>query len=251
MNLFELSSKDLSKKSGVYKLSAGGHVYIGSSKNLYARLREHKNDLRYNKHANSFLQSVFNKFGPENLLVEIIEFCKPEDRISRESYWIKQLNADMNMTDPETHVLSELSKKKLSDSIKNGRLLGKYKTKYDFSAIERYDYFGDYVCTYQTIEEAMSALNMTKQQIRDLAGGYRKGVTSKGVRLRYSESKVPVQKFDINPQYLGKYYDFYYINDDGIEEIAFHDVRDLYPFMAKQLLKKKNSITIYPKLKTL
>lgn len=38
--LFTLSSKELSKKSGIYKLSCGGHLYIGSSKSLYSRLIE-------------------------------------------------------------------------------------------------------------------------------------------------------------------------------------------------------------------
>ena len=38
--LFTLSSKELSKKSGIYKLSCGGQLYIGSSKSLYSRLIE-------------------------------------------------------------------------------------------------------------------------------------------------------------------------------------------------------------------
>jgi hypothetical protein len=97
----------------------------------------------------------------------------------------------------------------------------------------------------------MKKLNMTKNQIQSLAGGYKKGVSARGIRLRYSDSSVPVQKFEINPQYLGKYYDFYYIDDEGNEQLAFHDVKDLYSFMANQLIKKKSSITIYPKLKTL
>ncbi len=47
-----LSSKALGGKSGVYKLSAGGHIYVGSSKNLYARLAEHRSDLYYRRHSN-------------------------------------------------------------------------------------------------------------------------------------------------------------------------------------------------------
>lgn len=42
-------------KSGIYKLSAGGHIYIGSSKNLRQRLLEHRLDLLDNKHTNPFL----------------------------------------------------------------------------------------------------------------------------------------------------------------------------------------------------
>lgn len=84
LSLLTLSSKELRKKSGIYKLSAGGHIYVGSSKNLYDRLREHKIDLLNNKHSNSFLQNVFNKYGIKNIEVEILEFCDPEIRITKE-----------------------------------------------------------------------------------------------------------------------------------------------------------------------
>ncbi len=251
MNLFELSSKELGKKSGVYKLSAGGHIYVGSSKNLYARLTEHKTDLTHNKHSNKFLQNVFNKYGAKNLQVEVIEFCDPESRIERESYWIKTLNADINLTDPVTHELSQESKNKLSESIKQGRLKGKYLRCYDLNEVECYDYFGDYLCSFESKKVASEKLNMSIADIQRLASGYKKGVTSKGIRLRYSDSKVPVQKFEINPKYLGKYYDFYFMDDDGEQKLAFHDVKDLYSFMADQLIKKKASITLIPKLKTL
>lgn len=84
--LFTLSSKELSKKSGIYKLSCGGHLYIGSSKSLYSRLMEHRMDLLNNKHSNDFLQRVSNKYGIQNIVVEILEFCDPQIRIKREKY---------------------------------------------------------------------------------------------------------------------------------------------------------------------
>ena len=55
LNFFTLSSKELGKKSGIYKLKNGGHIYIGSSKNLYSRLIEHRTDLIKQNHTNSFL----------------------------------------------------------------------------------------------------------------------------------------------------------------------------------------------------
>lgn len=251
MNLFDLPKEELKEKSGVYKLSSGGHIYIGSSKNLYNRLLEHRADLLKNAHPNDFLQNVFNKYGKDNMSVEIVEFCSPKNRINRESFWIKKLNADINMTDPITHELSEESKKKLSESIIKGRKEGKYLTCYDLSQIECYDYFGDFITSFKNREEAAEKLNMKKSDIQRLASGYRKGKSKKGIRLRYANSKVPPLKFSINPKYLGKYYDFYYINEKGQEELAFHDVKDLYPFMASQLMNKKDKITIIPKLKTL
>ena len=86
LKFYTLSSKELIQKSGIYKLSAGGHIYVGSSKNLYARLAEHRADLRDNKHSNGFLQRVYNKYGIENFNIDIIEFCDVNKRIERESF---------------------------------------------------------------------------------------------------------------------------------------------------------------------
>ena len=101
MKLTELKKSDLSK-SGIYKLSIGGHLYIGSSKNLYNRLTEHYNDLMNKNHYNNFLQKSVNKYGIENLDCDIIEFCNPDIRFIREKYWIDTLNSDMNLQDPVT-----------------------------------------------------------------------------------------------------------------------------------------------------
>ena len=49
-NFFKISSKELKNKSGIYKLISGKHTYVGSSKNLYSRLTEHKSDLINNQH---------------------------------------------------------------------------------------------------------------------------------------------------------------------------------------------------------
>lgn len=82
----ELKSKDLLYKSGIYKLSAGGHIYIGSSKNLYSRLSEHRRDLATNSHTNTFLQRVYNKTRFNDFKIDIIEFCDPDKRIERKAY---------------------------------------------------------------------------------------------------------------------------------------------------------------------
>ena len=86
LSFYTLSSKTLMKKSGIYKLSAGGHIYVGSSKNLYSRLTEHRHDLESENHKNDFLQKVSNKYGINNIKIDIIEFCNPEDRIIKEKY---------------------------------------------------------------------------------------------------------------------------------------------------------------------
>lgn len=40
-------------------------------------------------------------------------------------------------------------------------------------------------------------------------------------------AEVPVQKFEINPQYIGKHFDFYYLDDNKNEQFAFSNVKDV------------------------
>lgn len=226
LRFYDLSNKELGGKSGIYKLSAGGHIYIGSSKNLYARLAEHRTDLRENRHSNEFLQRVYNKNGIENMQVDIIEYCDPEIRLDRESFWIKELNADMNLQDPVDHTLSEESKKKLGESVRKGRLEGKYKTKYDYCEIEAYDYFGNYIETFKSREDAANKYKFTVKDVQAAAKGYKKGVAINGIRFRYAISEVPPQKFEFNSNFIGNHMVFFFINEKGEEEYAFSSVRN-------------------------
>lgn len=246
-----LSSKALKNKSGIYKLSAGGHIYIGSSKNLYARLAEHRSDLYYRRHTNTFLQRVCNKEGIENFDIEILEFCPPENRIVREKYWIDKLDADMNIQDPVSHELSEESISKLKHSIRVGYAAGRYKKKYDYAKIECYDYFGKYLTSYENVSEAAKAINTSEKNIYRSLGGYGKGSfgsSIKGYRFRYSCSRVPVRTFDLNTKYIGKYFCFYFKDPEtGKLSEAFTTIKNCWAFFRKHYNDKE--IVIIPKLK--
>lgn len=248
---------ELKGKSGIYRLSVLEHSYIGSSKNLCARLKEHYHDLKKNQHSNRFLQNVANKYGILAIKVDIIEFCEPKVRLEREKYWIDELKSDMNLQDPVDHALSEESKKKLSESIKRGRELGKYVKYYESSTIDCYDYFGNYITTYSTKEEAASACGIRVDDVNKCIKGYRKnsqhtglprGVAVNGYRFRYSCSKVPQLEFEIHPRMIGSYFNFYYEDEKGNRSIAFTNLKDCWEFIAAHCRDKK--ITIIPVLKS-
>ena len=97
LRFYTLSSKELNNKSGIYKLSVGGHVYIGSSKNLYARLAEHRSDLKENRHSNNFLQKVYNKYGIENMQIEpdILVYNDPASVLKGEDRQLEAAVAEM------------------------------------------------------------------------------------------------------------------------------------------------------------
>ena len=132
----------------------------------------------------------------------------------------------MNLQDPVSHKLSESSKQKLSKSIKKGLSEGKYKTKYDYCDIEAYDHFGNYIKTFKSRDELSKEYGFTNKEIQELTSGYKKGNSKNGIRLRYSISDVPVQSFEINPNFIGNHYVFFYINESDEEEFAFSSVKN-------------------------
>jgi hypothetical protein len=192
------------------------------------------------------MQKAFNKYGIDSFNYEIIEFCLPEDRIIREKHFIDTLKPDFNLQlNPIDKTLSVYSKQKLSKSVLQGRANGKYKTKYDYCKVEVYDYFGNYVTSYKNKEEAAEKLNISKKTVQNLTSGYKKGLSRKGIRLRYANSKVPVTKFEIDPRYLGHHFDFYY---NG--EFAFNSVKNVWEFFSKIIQSGQTKIEIEIKLKT-
>ena len=78
-------------KSGIYKITnlVNGKIYIGSSKNLYVRIRGHLCDLRKNRHSNQHLQNSYNIHGFNNFSIGIIEIVENiEELIPREQFYI-------------------------------------------------------------------------------------------------------------------------------------------------------------------
>ena len=80
--------------SGIYKITctANKKVYLGSTKNLRTRCRDHCNKLRTNKHHNPKLQAAWNKYGEESFIFEVLELVLPVSLTAREQYWFKKLN---------------------------------------------------------------------------------------------------------------------------------------------------------------
>ncbi len=89
-------------KTGIYKITCivNNKFYIGSAscteattskKGFLGRLNKHISSLRNSKHHNLILQNSYNKYGEENFNFEIIEFCKKEDCLTREQYYLDLL----------------------------------------------------------------------------------------------------------------------------------------------------------------
>lgn len=76
---------------GVYKITneMNGKCYVGSSKNVMRRLRDHQRELEGNKHVNKYLQNAFNKNGGKNFRYELLEVVEDEAVLrEREQYYM-------------------------------------------------------------------------------------------------------------------------------------------------------------------
>lgn len=89
----------LYKKSGIYSITntITNQVYIGSSKCLGSRLKNHLYCLIKNKHVNTYLQNSFNKYGKDLFVFNLVEECLIEDLLIREQYYLDTLKPEFNI----------------------------------------------------------------------------------------------------------------------------------------------------------
>lgn len=86
-------------KSGIYKIVniKNNKIYIGSSKNIENRWKEHTTSLRRNKHINCILQRAWNKYGEDSFEFQTLENCSQEQLFEREQYYIDELKPEYNI----------------------------------------------------------------------------------------------------------------------------------------------------------
>lgn len=86
-------------KPGIYQIInlQNGKCYIGSSKNLSLRCRQHKTALSNNRHYNRHLQSAWNQYGSIVFEFRPILYCNREDLAKAEQYWIDFLKPEYNV----------------------------------------------------------------------------------------------------------------------------------------------------------
>lgn len=75
---------------GIYQIKnkTNYKVYIGSSKNVYVRWKQHLSMLENGKHHSNHLQNAWDKYGRNNFIFEILEKCNEDVLIDREQYYI-------------------------------------------------------------------------------------------------------------------------------------------------------------------
>lgn len=119
---------------GVYRILniKTNEFYIGSSKNVVTRFRQHVTSMRGNYSHCSTLQKVFNKYGEESLIFQVLLTCNEKYIRYYEQSLIYELNPRYNRCYNITSKGLEWSKEsrnKLSNSKKNTTLSEEHKRK--------------------------------------------------------------------------------------------------------------------------
>lgn len=209
-NLFETYTK-LSNDCVIYKLLIGNKKYVGSTINLKNRMRDHVSYLRHNKHHSRHLQKSFNKYGKENLYLEILfkfdEIPLKEDLLIKEKEFIDSLHPEFN---------NELDPTTKNNCITTSRKVYQYKLS------------GEFLQEFDSCNDAQRILGITGvshaaniKMIAKSAGGYRWSYEKYDLlpyKYENGSSKSKIKKV--------------YVSKDGIiqefESIA-DTVRNLFP----------------------
>lgn len=163
-----LQKDDLAKlkgKAGVYLIMCNEYMYVGSSCNLYRRLKRHLRDLKVGEHHNVFLQRVVNEYGLPFVNLFLLEECS--NYIERESFYIREFNPQVNFErDPISRVKSQVTKDKISNWMK-GRNTGASNP--SARAVHKYSLLGLYLESYPTIREAAKTHYISTSSIQNCA----------------------------------------------------------------------------------
>jgi len=114
----------LRKKCGIYSIinTINGKRYIGSSNDIYNRLHTHLSKLRNNTSHNRHLQNSWNKYGEDEFMYNILEFCLESEQFDKEQDYLDFINPEYNFSKQVIvnigRVISEEQKEKISNTLK-------------------------------------------------------------------------------------------------------------------------------------
>lgn len=105
--------------------------YIGSSKNIYHRLKRHQSELKRGIHSNKHLLNSYVKHGEKVFSVSILKEVNEDFLAITEQYYIDSLKPAYNITSEVIrNTPSKESRKKISETLKKQKAMGilKYPT---------------------------------------------------------------------------------------------------------------------------
>jgi predicted GIY-YIG superfamily endonuclease len=176
------------KKCGIYCITniVNNKIYIGSSKNIYHRLKRHYSELKRGTHANKYLQNSYLKHGSFNFKVSIIEETTIDNLQKLEQYYIDTLKPDYNITIEVIRNTPSLeSRLKISNTLKEQKRLGtlKYPTHDDKKKpVVIYDLNCNCIGNYESERSAAKQLEILYPGLKNSQSVVNSSVNLKGRR---------------------------------------------------------------------
>jgi len=70
-------------------------IYVGQSKRMKKRWKDHIRDLKSEKHCNSHLLNSFKKYGEDCFEFLVLEECEESELNAKEEEWINRFSKDL------------------------------------------------------------------------------------------------------------------------------------------------------------
>jgi len=164
----------MEKVCGIYKIEnlVNGKMYIGKTKRGFSkRFKEHKWDLRGNRHGNPHFQNAWNKYREECFSFDIILICDEDDLEKMEE-------EQFDLWWPTGRLYNIVSK---SQKV-NGRTVG----------VDCYDLKGNFVRSFDSVNEASEFYNISNTHLSTVIGDG--GQTAANFYWVYSGEKLKVKE---------------------------------------------------------
>nr|YP_010029628.1 hypothetical protein J2C28_mgp28 [Beauveria lii]QOU11069.1 hypothetical protein [Beauveria lii] len=89
---------DNKNKSGIYKWinNINGNTYVGSGLNLTKRIGDYFNESELKRNPRP-IHAALLKHGHDNFTLKILEYCKPDELIKREQYYLDLMKPEYNI----------------------------------------------------------------------------------------------------------------------------------------------------------
>ncbi len=153
-NAEELKSlifKENINKSFVYRWTnmKNGKTYLGSTSNAKSRLSTYYDNFTLNS-INMPIYKAILKYGHSNFIFDIIEYCKPEETVQREQYYLDHFDFDYNVLEKANSSLGYKHTEETIEKMKGRQNLLGYKH------------------TEETIEKLKELQTNKKHSVKDL-----------------------------------------------------------------------------------
>jgi predicted GIY-YIG superfamily endonuclease len=105
-------------------------VYIGQTIAPKNRFKYHRSELRAQRHCNTKLQRAYNKYGVDNMIIQVLESVEDSTKLNeRELYYINLFNSfkgGLNCNSGGDYILVKSTKKIYQYDASTGHLIGFY-----------------------------------------------------------------------------------------------------------------------------